>query len=311
MDNNNLSVINDDEIDLMELFESLWLAKLKIFVITGFFAICSLLYALSLPDYYKATALLAPAQSTGDGLSTTLGQLSGLASLAGVNIMGGGKSSESQIAQEIMKSWDFIEQFISDNELEVDIFATEGWSESSNELQVNQNLYDIKKGRWLIKNPKGINGHPTSWQLFERFSERLSVSEDVKSGLVKVSIEYYSPFIAKQWLDMYIDSINKYMQARQVAKVANNIDYVEAQIEKTSIAEMREVFYTIIEEQTKNMMVAEASPNYAFVTVSPSMVPEIKSKPKRSLIVILGTLFGLMLSILYVLGIQYINNRKS
>ena len=40
---------------------------------------------------------------------------------------------------------------------------------------------------------------------------------------------------------------------------------------------MREVFYTIIEEQTKNQMVAEASPDYAFVTGDPSMVPEEKN----------------------------------
>ena len=95
------------------------------------------------------------------------------------------------------------------------------------------------------------------------------------------------------------------MQARQVKKVSNNISYLEAQIGKTSIAEMREVFYTIIEEQTKNKMVAEASPDYAFVAVSPSMVPEEKSQPKRALICILGTLLGGMLSVLLVLVMHY------
>ena len=46
-----------------------------------------------MPNQYKATALLAPAQSSGGGLSGALGQLGGLASLAGVSI-GGGESSE-------------------------------------------------------------------------------------------------------------------------------------------------------------------------------------------------------------------------
>jgi len=84
-----------------------------------------------------------------------------------------------------------------------------------------------------------------------------------------------------------------------------NIQYLEAQIEKTSIAEMREVFYTIIEEQIKSKMLAEASPEYAFVTVSPAMVPEEKSQPKRALICILGTLLGGMLSVLWVLVRHY------
>jgi hypothetical protein len=61
----------------------------------------------------------------------------------------------------------------------------------------------------------GIIAPPTSWQLFKTFSGMLSVSEDKKSGLVSVSIEYYSPRIAKEWLDSYVASINSHMQSRQ------------------------------------------------------------------------------------------------
>ena len=68
---------------------------------------------------------------------------------------------------------------------------------------------------------------------------------------------------------------------------------------------MREVFYTIIEEQTKNKMVAEVSPEYVFVAVSPSMIPEEKSKPRRAVICIIGTLLGAMLGILLVLIKHY------
>ena len=299
----------DDEIDLRELFMVLWAGKIKIIVITAVFAVASVVYALSVPNQYKATALLAPAQSSGGGLSGALGQLGGLASLAGVSI-GGGESSEAQIAQEIMKSWNFIEGFIADNDLAVELFAAEGWSKGSNTLKINGDDYDVEKSEWLIEDDDtGELRPPSSWSLFKAFSERLAVSEDKKSGLVSVSIEYYSPQIAKQWLDMYVSAVNAHMQKRKVAEVTNNINYLQAQIEKTSIAEMREVFYTIIEEQTKNKMVAEASPEYAFVAVSPSMVPEEKSQPKRALICILGTLLGGMLSVLLVLIMHY--TRKS
>jgi LPS O-antigen subunit length determinant protein (WzzB/FepE family) len=219
--------------------------------------------------------------------------------------IGGGDSSEAQVAQEIMKSWSFIEGFIADNDLAVEVYAAEGWSKGSNELQINQETYDAENNQWLIEDDSGVVGPPSSWQLFKAFSGRVAVSEDKKSGFISVSIEYYSPQIAKQWLDLYISAINKHMQARQVAKVSNNIEYLEAQIEKTSITEMQEVFYTIIEEQIKSQMLAEASPDYAFVAVSPSMVPEEKSQPKRALICILGTLLGGMLSVLLVLVMHY------
>ena len=294
----------DDEIDLREIFGVLWSGKIKIIVTTVIFALASVIYALSVPNQYKATALLAPAQSDGGGLSSALSQLGGIASLAGVSI-GGGESSESQIAQEIMKSWNFVEKFIDDNDLAVEVYAAEGWSKGSGQLQIDDDVYDTTQQSWLIEDDTGELRPPSSWELFKRFQEMLSVSEDKKSGLVSVSIEYYSPEMAKDWLDLYISAINEHMQSRQVAKVSNNIDYLEAQINKTSIAEMREVFYTIIEEQTKNKMVAEASPDYAFVTVSPSMVPEQKSQPTRALICILGTLLGGILSVLLVLMSHY------
>ena len=311
MENNTqISDQHDDEIDLRELFSVLWAGKTKIIAITAVFAVASVIYALSVPNQYKATALLAPAQSGGGGLSSALGQLGGLASLAGVSI-GGGESSESQIAQEIMKSWSFVEGFIADNDLAVEVYAAEGWSRVSNQLKIDNDVYEVETKSWLVEDVHtGKEGSPTSWQLFEAFSDKLSVSEGKQSGLVSVSIEYYSPQIAKEWLDLYISGINKHMQARQVEKVSNNISYLEAQIKKTSIAEMREVFYTIIEEQTKNKMVAEASPDYAFVAVSPSMVPEEKSQPKRAIICILGTLLGGMLSVLLVLVRHYVFRKR-
>ena len=295
----------DDEINLRELFTVLWVDKIKIIAVTAMFAILSVFYALSVPNQYKASVSLVPAQQQSGGISGALAQLGGIASLAGVSL-GSGDSSESQIAQRIMQSGSFIDDFIKSNNLEIDIFAAEGWDRASGKLNIDEDLYNSGTTQWLVKNDETNKvGMPSSWQLFETFTEILSVSEDKKTGLVSMSIEYYSPQLAKQWLDMYISAINKHMQERQMAKVTRNIEYLEAQIAKTTIAEMQEVFYTIIEEQLKSKMLAEANPDYAFVAVSPSMVPEQKSQPKRALICILGTLLGGMLSTLMVLVMHY------
>jgi len=300
----------DDEIDMGKLFGVLWAGRIKIIAITAVFAIASVIYALSMPNQYKATVFLSPAQSSsGGGLSGALGQLGGLASLAGVSL-GGAGGSEGRLAQEIMQSWSFIEGFIEDNNLAVGVYAADGWDRSANEIEINSDLYDVSKSQWLVRNSHtGELGPPNSWTLFNAFSGILSVSEDKKSGLVEVSIEYYSPQIAKQWLDLYVSAINAHMQQREMAKVTRNIEYLQIQIKKTSIAEMQGVFYTIIEEQIKSKMLAEASPEFAFDSVSPSMVPEEKSQPKRALICILGTLLGGMLSVLLVLVMHY--GRKS
>jgi LPS O-antigen subunit length determinant protein (WzzB/FepE family) len=297
---NQLAPVYDDEIDLKELFSVLWAAKKLIITITSIFAIVSVIYALSLPNQYKASALLAPAQQQVGGLSGALGDLGGLAALAGVNI-GGGDGGEAQIAQEIIVSWGFIEKFIQQNNLAVEVFAADGWDEQRNQISVDDDLYSVEENRWIRTPPSGKTANPTSWELYEEFIEKVSISANKKTGLISLSVEYYSPYIAKQWVDQLVAGINQHMQQRKLQMVNTNIQYLEAQVQKTPIAEMREVFYTIIEEQVKSKMLAEASPEYVFVTVSPAMVPEEKSQPRRVFICILGTLLGGMLSIAFVL----------
>ena len=69
--------------------------------------------------------------------------------------------------------------------------------------------------------------------------------------------------------------------------------------------EMKDVFYRLIQEQIKTQMLAEATPEYAFTTISQPMVPEEKSKPKRSIMVMLGTLLGGVLSVLLTLVLYF------
>ncbi|MDB9949625.1 Wzz/FepE/Etk N-terminal domain-containing protein [Porticoccaceae bacterium] len=295
----------DDEIDLRELFSVLWAGKKLIVAITAVFAVVSVLYALSLANEYKASAVVSPATSGGSSLGSMAGQLGGLASLAGINI-GSGESNETQEAMEIMQSWGFMEAFIQTHDLQVPVYAAVGWDKGSNSLKLDDDLYDASSKRWLIEDAtSGESRSPSSWELYQRFKSRVAVSQDKKSGLINVSVEYYSPQVAKQWVDLFISTINEYMRARKLEQVNRNIEYLTIQIEKTAIAEMREVFYQLIEEQTKSKMLAEASPEYAFVTVSRAMVPEEKSKPKRALVCILGTLLGGMLSVLWVLVRRY------
>ena len=295
----------DDEIDLRELFSVLWAGKILIVAITAVFALVSVGYALSLANQYKASAVVSPAQSGGSSLGAMAGQLGGLASLAGINI-GSGGSNETQEAMEIMQSWGFMEAFIQTHDLQVPIYAAIGWDKGSNSLKLNSDLYDATLKHWLIEdNESGENRAPSSWELYEKFRDRVAVSQDKTSGLINISVEYYSPQIAKQWVDLFIITINDYMRARKLEQVNRNIEYLTAQIDKTAIADMREVFYQLVEEQTKSKMLAEASPEYAFVTVSRAMVPEQKSQPKRALVCILGALLGGMLSVLGVLVRHY------
>jgi len=291
------------EIDLNKLVVALWRGKWVIGIVTTLFAVLSVAYALHLPNQYKATAILAPASASGvSGLSQLASQFGGLASLAGVSLGGGGASDKTAIAIELVKSWGFLDQFIRDNQIQVEVFAAAGWNRSSNQLVIDPELYDVKQKKWVreFDASQGQTAEPSSWELYKEFVDRISVGQDKKTSLITLGVEYYSPELAKQWADKLVAAINEHLQEQDSREARKSIDYLNRQIEQTSLSDMRTVFYKLIEEQTKSLMLTEVSDEYALKTLSSAMVPEEKTRPRRAVICVLGTLAGFMLAVFLV-----------
>ncbi len=295
-------VVSKEEIDLRELFKAIWKEKWIIVATTFVFAVASVLYSLSLPDIYKADALLAPAESSSSGgLSKMANQVGGLAALAGVNL-GGAESSQTDLAVQIMKSRQFVDAFIKKHDLLVPLMATKDWDLANNKLVIDDEVFDQSTANWL-REPEGLRGaKPTSQEAFEVFSKDiLSVEQDKDSGLYTVSIKHYSPYVAQQWVNWLIEEINKVMRERTIAETSQNLDYLNIQLQKTAVADMQSTFYKLIEEQTKSLMLAEVQEEFVFKTVDPAVVPELKDSPKRALLCVIGTLLGGMLGVAIVL----------
>ncbi len=292
----------DDEIDLRDLFKAIWKGKWIIIATTFVFAVASVVYALSLPNIYKADALLAPAESSnGGGLSKMAGQLGGLAALAGVSL-GGSETSQSDLAVQVMKSRQFIDSFVNKHDLLVPLMAVKDWDLGNNKLVLDEEIYDQNTGDWL-REAEGLRGaKPTAQEAFEVFSEEIfGVSQDKESGLYTVSVKHYSPYVAQQWVNWLVEDINKVMRERTIAETSQNLAYLNTQLQKTAVADMQSTFYKLIEEQTKSLMLAEVQEEFVFKVIDPAIVPELKYEPKRALICVLGTLLGAVFAILAVL----------
>lgn len=290
----------EDEIDLRELFGILWKGKWWVIGITALFAVASVFYALSLPNEYKATAIVAPAsESGGGGLSKMAGQLGGLASLAGVNL-GSAETTDAVIAIEIMKTWGFQDEFIKKHKLQVAIFAAKGWNQAKNELIIDEELYDVTQKEWIREVPRGKTVEPTSWELHQKFKLGFSIKQDKDSGLVRIAFKHYSPDYAQKITKWLVEDVNILLKARAQNEATKNIDYLEGQIKRTSLSDMQNIFYSLIEEQTKNKMLADVSDEYVFKFLSAPLVPEEKAGPKRALLVVISLILGFILSLIFI-----------
>lgn len=292
---------NNSDIDLGELWSVVWLHKWTVILITLAFSISSIGYALYLPNVYKSEALLAPAEQESSGLSGMAAQLGGLASIAGVNLGDGGKSDKMTLTLEIMKSRTFLFNFIEKHNLKVPLMAVRKWDRSTNELIYDEDIYDVSSKEWIRDVKAPFKKEPSLQEVYKKFRQIMHIRPDKTTSMVSISIEYYSPYVAKEWVTLLIDAINEEMKQRDLMEAYNSIKYLKLQISKTKIAELNRVMYQLIEEQSKTVMFANVREQYVLQTIDPALVPEIKNGPKRPLICILGALLGGILSVLFVL----------
>ena len=293
----------DDEIDLRELFSVLWQGKISIIIGGLLGAILSVGYALSLPNIYTAEAVMVP-KAEGSGLSGLAGQFGGLAGLAGIDI-GGGEASKTQIALETLKSRSFFAEYMYEGSL-VALMAAEGWDRESGKIIVNEEIYDPSSQKWIREAQLPFKKKPSVQEAYEVFiSDHLVVAEDQKTGFVRLAVKHYSPSLARDWVVAVLRGIEASIRDKEVREAERSIAFLKAESAENSLISLNEVFASLIEEQTKKIVLANASEEYVFEVIEPPVAAELKSEPKRALICILGILLFGMLSVLYVLIKHY------
>ena len=122
---------------------------------------------------------------------------------------------------------------------------------------------------------------------------------------------HYSPYVAKDLLDLIILEINQMTQNEDIASSQNSIKFLEAEYQKIKVSDVRSGINNLIEKQLETIAVANSSPEYLFKILSPPNAPEIKSLPDRKFIVILSFLFSLFFSSSFFLARHYLLSNSS
>lgn len=296
----------NDELDIYALCGVLWKGKWIVTIFTFLLGILSLIYAISLPNIYKSETLLAPvSENSSGGLAGIAGQLGGLASLAGVNL-GDGSGDKTVLAIEVLKSRDFLTKFIENNELLIPLMAAKGWNIENNELILDADIYDLGKSSWTRDAKPPRSAKPTLLEARERLLEIMSLQQNKKSNYLSISVSFFSPYYAKKWVEMLTDEINNTIRKREQNEAMKNLEYLTAELSKTSVSEMQTVFYQLIEEQTKKIMISAVRKEYVFTVIDSATVPEIKAGPDRKMILAAGLFLGGIVGVLVVLFVYFL-----
>lgn len=276
MENPNL-VQYDDEIDLWELWDTIWSGRILIIAITTVFTLTGITYALLAQEWYKAEVVLVPADAK-KSMSGALAQFGGLASLAGISLPGAGE----QEPLAVLKSKDFARSFITDQNL-MPLFLENVERDDPN--------YDIR----------------TAIDTFDRSIR--SVSEDKKTGLVTLSIRWKDADTAAEWANLLVQRLNDRLRQQALAESERNVAYLQKEMAATSVVSLQQSMGRVLEGEMQKLMLARGNEEFAFKVIDRATPPKLRESPKRSLIAIVSLLAGGFLGVLVVFLRKAIQSR--
>lgn len=267
MPTNPTSIYKADTIDIVALWRVLWTYKHVIALVAGFFAVVAVWIALTASLVYRAQVVVVPNREGGMGQEASLAsRFGGLASLAGINLGSNGDPGSDSLA--VLKSRHLIQQFIEKNKLRKAMYPDA------------QTL-------------------PSLWRAVTLFQRSiLSIRTDATRGTTTISIDWRDPAVAANWANEFVALANETLRARALGDARRNIAYLNKQIDKTNVVELRRVLYNLIEGQTQTMMLANARSDYAFTVVDPAVAPESRISPRRTLMVITGGALGVVVGVI-------------
>ena len=296
---NTQNYIEEDEIDLKELFNTIWNNKFQIAIFTFVVTSLTIVYTLSIPNSYKSTTSLVPHAQA----KSSLGGLGALAGMAGIDIGGGGGVDAVTSFTTILNDFSFQNRVIQKYDLSQKLIPNE------------KNLvfalgYD---GIYKLFNDTSSKKDERSkeeivYSAYKQLLGIIKISSDKKSGVITLSVESIDRFLAKELVDIYLVELTTHLRTIEMQDVDKQIKYYNAELENTDELSMKDQLGKLATGLVQKKVLSMANEFYNVKQMTKSQVAYIKekSKPKRGLIVVVSFVTSIILAIFLTFFMEFI-----
>lgn len=275
----------NDEINLLDLL--LVLARNKAMIIKATFlaALLSVAYALTLDNVYTGTTKILPPQQSQSSASALLSQIGGLAGMAGGAL---GIKNPNDLYVAMLQSRNVMEKIAKRFDLQA-VYGQEGLTGTLKVLEAN------------LKVTSG------------------------KDGVITVEVDDLEPKRAADMANAFIEELDKLLHTysltdasqkrtffeQQMRQAKDKLTDAEVRLDKTPTTSLQymdamrnlkyqEAVWEILAKQYEMAKLDEAKDFPLIQVLDKAAPPEKKSKPKRSLIVILTTMVAFFVAVIWV-----------
>jgi uncharacterized protein involved in exopolysaccharide biosynthesis len=274
----------EDEIDLAIYFAILRKVWWKAALISLVVGVATLLYMLTKPNIYQATAVITPSVDEKK-------QNPALGALASFGISVGGPSSVEDL-ETVFKSDDLAVRVFRKYNL-WPIIRADKLDPATGKVKPAwaDRLFGSKK------EPKP----PTDWDAIRAAKGSLKVSVNKKAGTVSVSFESPSAEGSANIVKYFLDEGKNRLQEEALDRAIKNKIFIEEQTRKTIDALTRDRLYALYGQEVEREMMARNREQFGFRVIDSPRVPDQKSRPARAKIALGATLVsGIVISICFI-----------
>ncbi len=277
--------IEEEEINLIELWNTLWKRRKFLGFFVSFITCIVAGISFILPNIYRSEVTILPTSQH------RLGSLSAFSSLAGIAGISPPVSFEAAEIKARLRSKMIYARLIEKYNL-LPILFSEEWDKS--------------KKQW--KDPED---HPTVDDGIRLFKKSLvHISEDRKTQAITIAVEFRDPKIAAYLAGILVKELKDIMVKDTVERAKKSLEELEKTLPKVTDPLVQQKIYALMAKHIETISLAKATKSFAFKVIDPPRVPDRKYKPKRRLMVILAFISSLFLGIFLVFFKEYLDNLK-
>lgn len=312
---------DDDEMNLVELLETIWQGRKTIVSVTGLFTAIAVLIALIMPNKYSASVTILPeTESRGMG---QLAQFAGLASLAGVNL---GAVSEVQLYPAIIKSDRVLRDVIYRQ------YETARFDHPVNLIEY-----------WEFDEDSPEENFEKAFKKLRENVVSVSVARDTR--LVTLSVETEEPKLSADIANAIADRLDQFMVSHRRTKASEQRQWIEDRMKEVEVqlaaseealrefreanrrildspalmlqegrlmrdVEVNNAIYVELKKQLEATKIQEIRDMPIIQVLDYARIPIEKSGPNRRMIVLIAFVVGGMISVAMVFVSKIINSSE-
>ena len=296
-----------------ELFTVVWQSRKLIGVITGSVTLAFIVFSLLLHPYYKSSVVILP--ETSQSKLASLGGLSDLASLAGVNV--GGETSPAKLYPTVIKSEAVLRNVIYQK------YHSTAFPDSVNLLQI-----------WGIDEETPLLAYE---KMLKALQDDLEIILDTKTNVLTISLSTKEPQLSADILNAIAHELDIFFRTKKRTNASEQRKWIEGRLlevnsdlekSENALKDFREknrrvtdspvllleqerllrdvqINTTIFAELKKQYEIAkiEEIKNIPIVNVMDAgRAAAKKDKPQRGIIVVVGFLLSFSVSVVFVYG---------